>query len=306
MSIIPDASASSDQDQTVSGKVTEKWLTELFMGSLSASLMTHLESRHWFPFYPGPDTDPPISCQDLPPQWGDVKTKFQQIKYLENYLGDKGSLQEWVFFLDPDAVTVLFSPPLGLNDSFTLFQAAMVIGERLLNGPEFGALKAPTLFAAAIAKGVIDPRHPDTLEKLSDLATQYHDPPFPVVADLEWCLFADEIQAFTMTKWGRPVFTEAELKGEGTPQASTARSPEGKKSRSTPDMDKTLGALEMRSAAKLIATLASMDRLEFDRHAIGKIKTKMEQRPLLKLDEETISKFLSAAKEVIQEDAKPN
>jgi hypothetical protein len=112
-------------------------------------------------------------------------------------------------------------------ESLTLFEAAVLIGERILGGPWKLIGKAPELFATELLRGAIDPRHPLSGLRFSDDPSE--------VPDLSWRLRREELQAFAMLRWNRKVYTDAEMGGcelltghgdQGTPAADIAKMPD--------------------------------------------------------------------------------
>lgn len=184
-------------------------LRESFQRSHSHELAT----RIFFPFYPAPYADPPISIRSIPRSDPHDKTPLREL--VSQQLGKLGSLDEWMCFPDDKEIASLFStkpfrlkPKVGPRE-VSLFHAGIMIGERIRGGATSLLLRMSDMFIGAILAGELDPRHPITGIKFSD-----HKADDLGLPDLTWSLYPEELQAFALKTWGLPVYTDAELKGE--------------------------------------------------------------------------------------------
>lgn len=181
--------------------------------AMQQSWFEEMKHRLYFPFY-SEDGEGAILRKDLPniDYSKDAKPRTDQLK---DVLGEDAKLADWPFYPDDEAIAELFYPsPIDGDDTVTLFEASIMIGERLLKGPHALALKAPAFFAAQLLNGTIDPRDPFTRICWSRQPLQ--------TPDLTWRVSPIELQTFTLELWGSGVYTEIELNGEIDLEPETA------------------------------------------------------------------------------------
>lgn len=204
------------QDRAVAEAVAIKIILE-------GSLLRELDERMYFPFFPAQGTSPHLSIKEIPADPTPLKEMHpgHAIKRLLALYGEHVALEEWLLYRDHAAIAELFSPsPINGSGDVSLFEAALMIDNRIIRDELGFVLAAPALFATAIARGDLDPRHPRTLIKYSENAKEGLAYGYP---DMAWRLFPADLQSFSMGHWGRPVYTADELAALGQAVATAGQ-----------------------------------------------------------------------------------
>lgn len=125
--------------------------------------------------------------------------------YFPNYV--ENDISSWVLSPDKEAIESLYHPcPVTGRDSVSLFESSIMIADRILNEgvPYAFCATAIKYLIQAILKGVLDPHHPTTLIK-------YSDPINPDIPNLSWRIYQNELQQFTISRWGKGIYRDEEL-----------------------------------------------------------------------------------------------
>jgi len=171
--------------------------------AMQQSWFEEMKHRLYFPFY-SENGKGAILRKDLPNiDYKDAKPRIDQLK---DALGEDAKLADWPFYPDDEAIAELFYPSqIDGDDTVTLFEASIMIGARLLDGPHTLALRASAFFAAELLNGAIDPLEPFMRVRWSRQPRQ--------TPDLTWRISPIELQKFAREVWGNGVYTEIELNG---------------------------------------------------------------------------------------------
>ena len=148
--------------------------------NLDRSLIDELENKYYFPRYPD-------DGWTLFPDRQEIDCLYSHVFYKIDGTGPRNE-------------------PISLDgtDTLSLFDAAILIGDRILGRPAALLSGLSNMYTEAILTGELVPRHPRTLIK-------HGDPKGVGLPDLTWQLFPEELEAFSLRTWGRTVYTEAEV-----------------------------------------------------------------------------------------------
>ncbi|EGV32614.1 hypothetical protein ThidrDRAFT_1099 [Thiorhodococcus drewsii AZ1] len=229
-----------------------------------------MAERRFFPFYPLKGIGAAL------PRTAESPT-FDQLR---QRLGANAALEAWSRYPDVQAIDQLFTEASGDTASpISLYEAALMIGRRLLDTPSALNGRAAEFFATQIRRKAIDPRHPRTLIRYSD------HPPESEIPDLTWRLFPQELQDFAIAQWGRTLYRASELGGlRGTPE----------------QREKPLDPRERKTLLRLIAALCDLAQLDLEQpyKSAEVIRVKLETLGIT-LKTDTIAEKLKALPEVI-------
>lgn len=229
-----------------------------------------MAERRFFPFYPlqGLGATLPRTL------------KAQPLGRLRERLGADAALEAWSQYPDVQAIDQLFTSASGDTAlPISLYEAALMIGRRLLDAPSALNGRAAEFFATQIQRGAIDPRHPRTLIRYSD------HPPETEIPDLTWRLLPQELQDFTIAQWGRALYRASELKASPN---------------SPGHHEKPLDPRERKTLLRLIAALCDLAQLDLDQpyKSAEIIRVRLETLGIT-LKTDTIAEKLKALPEVI-------
>lgn len=102
-------------------------------------------------------------------------------------------------------------------DFFTLFESAILIGERLGSYPFLA--DSWLIFVDAIADNQLMPRHPDSYLRWIDLPLHQR----PQIPDLTWVISRDELYRFASALYPTHLFTDLRVAGQAEDEPKTAK-----------------------------------------------------------------------------------
>lgn len=140
--------------------------------------------------------------------WRSWKREMEGRLFFPTYPQD-----DWPFHIDREAIDAASD-----GGPVSLFEAAILIGDRVSHLAASMVTKAPELFTCAWARGEIDPRCPSTLVKYSDHPGE--------VPDLSWVLYPEEVDAFALERWGETIFARSDPEPVTTEDSANAGSSE--------------------------------------------------------------------------------
>ena len=270
-------------------------LAEALRDRFNRSWYKELENRILFPFYPAPCTDAPIAFKAIHRPASPDEIPLREA--IAKQLGEQGSLEEWWLFPDREVIASLYSPnPIDGTDEVSLFEAAIMIGERIRGDASRLLFKMSDVYVEALLAGELNPRHPVTGIKFGDpKATGLGLP------DLYWRLYPEELQAFALKTWGLPVYTEDELRGE---RALPVAEPSEGNSASEPPVHRSesqekatqraLGTTERNSLLVIIATLCRAHvGIDHQAHGAAARISKMTENSGVPVSPDTVKRVLS-------------
>ncbi|MBK1720400.1 hypothetical protein CKO27_22700 [Thiocystis violacea] len=229
-----------------------------------------MAERRFFPFYPLKGIGAPLPRT----------LETQPLDQLRKRLGADAALEAWSQYPDLQAIDQLFTEASGDTAApLSLYEAALMIGRRLLDTPSALNGRSAELFATQIRRGTIDPRHPRTLIRYSD------HPPEREIPDLTWRLLPQELQTFAIAQWGHALYRASEL--EDLPDTAGRN-------------EKPLDARERKTLLRLIAALCDLAQLDLDQpyKSAEVIRVKLETLGIA-LKTDTIADKLKALPDVI-------
>ncbi|MBK1716664.1 hypothetical protein [Thiocystis violacea] len=218
------------------------------------SWQREMEWRLFFPFYPAKGKRPPEPLPEIDfdaAHSKDPERRKPVMEQLRAKLGDDGSLDDWPLYLDREAIDAALD-----GGPVSLFEAAVLIGDRVSCLAAPLVLEAPELFTCAWARGEIDPRHPSTLVKYSDHPGE--------VPDLSWKLYPEEVDAFAMERWGEAIFARSDPEPVTTEDSAKAE-------RSEPDLGPRTPHTLYRIIRALTLALAKTDPETFEKDGRPKV-----------------------------------
>lgn len=246
--------------------------------TLGASVDSFLSDRFYFPFYP---TSESVHCGFAPKELAE-NADLTPEAIIELY-GELSAFTDWRHLYSVEAIRSLFNDGwvVELDDSISLGEAAIMIGYRILGGPAYGVELAPSLFAEAIVRGDLIPRHPAT--RLS-----YRDN-WGELPDLSWRIYPRELQALTEKLWGKDIYFPPTEN-----QDAPARKDRG-------DLDMEPDPRHRRTLLRVIAALmkqAKIDREMSPNKVADIINSLLRELVLTEMKNDTIARVIQAAREI--------